>query len=203
MANAPVKPVLVEEITVPLSATSPSQTIFIADDSYQVVGVQAVADVLGGAGATVTVEVLTGVQAPGGGVAQLTAALALNGVAHQVVTGTMIAAPTTAVAGNRIGIVMAGTLTGLVGYVTIAIQRVWTGAENGFFVVKGSLPNGDDPIPVPTYMAFGVAQSAAISWAQKYRGNAATVRDANGNIVYTSPIIPAPAPGAIGGAAYG
>lgn len=187
MANAPVKPVLIEELAVPLLATTVSQTIFIADDSYQVVGVQAVADVLGGAGATVTVEVLTGVQAAGGGVAQLTAALALNGTARQVVTGTVVAAPTTAVSGNRIGIVMAGTLTGLVGSVTIAIQRVWTGGETAVFTVKGSLPTGDDPAPSPTLMALGTAQGMANAWAQKYRGGNAVVRDANGNAVYTSP----------------
>lgn len=187
MANAPVKPVLIEEITIPLVATTVSQTIFIADDSYQVVGVQAVADVIGGAGATVTVEVLTGTQAPGGGVAQLTAPLALNGTAHQVVTGAVVAAPTTAVSGNRIGIVMAGTLTGLVGSVTIAIQRVWTGGETAVFTVKGSTSLGDDPAPMPTLMTFANAQAIANTYAQKYRGTNGVVRDANGNVVYTSP----------------
>jgi len=193
MANP--KPVLIEEITVPLIATSPSQSIFIADDNYQVVGVQAVADVLGGAGATVTVEVLTGVQAPGAGVAQLTAPLALNGVAHQVVTGTLIAAPTTAAAGNRIGIVMAGTLTGLVGYVTIAIQRVWAGTDSALFTVKGSTSVGDDPAPSPTLMTYAAAQGLANTYAQKYRGATGIVRDANGNTIYTSPTYALLAPG--------
>ncbi len=190
MANP--KPVLIEEITVPLSATSPSQSIFIADDNYQVVGVQAVPDVIGGSGATVTVEVLTGTQAPGAGVAQLTAPLALNGTAHQVVTGTLIAAPTTAAAGNRIGIVMAGTLTGLVGYVTVAIQRVWAASDQAVFTVKGSGTLGDDPAPTPTLMTYSTAQGMANTYAQKYRGQVGTVRDVNGVVVYTSPTFAAP-----------
>jgi hypothetical protein len=188
MANP--KPVLIEEFTIPLTAASVSQAFFIADDNYQVVSVSAVAEVLGGAGATVTVEVLTGVQAPGAGVAQLTAALALNGVAHTVVNGTLIAAPTTAVSGNRIGIVMAGTLTGLVGVVTVAVQRVWGGADQAFFTVKGSLPNGDDPYPNPTLLPWATATAAALSYSLKYRGASATVRDPYGNVIYTSPVIP-------------
>jgi hypothetical protein len=113
-----------ELITQQILASAVSQDIFVADDNYQVVSVQAVPTVIGGSGATITVEVLTGTQAPGAGVAQLTAALALNGTAHAVVTGTLIAAPTTMVAGNRLGIVMAGTLTGLVGTITVKIKRV-------------------------------------------------------------------------------
>lgn len=188
MANP--KPVLIEEITVPLTATSPSQSIFIADDNYQVVSVQAVADTLGGSGATVTVEVLTGVQAPGAGVAQLTAALNVGstGTAHQVQQGTLIAAPTTAAAGNRIGIVMAGTLTGLVGYVTVAIQRVWGASDSAYFTVTG---NGatppDNPAPSPTLMTYGTAQAMANSFAQKYRGLIYSVKDVYGNVVYASP----------------
>src|ERR1700682_745142 len=159
MANAAVKPVLIEEFTIPLIATTVSQAFFIADDNYQVVSVQAVAEVLGGAGATVTVEVLTGIQAPGAGVAQLTAPIALNGTAHQVVAGTMIGSPTTAASGNRIGIVMAGTLTGLVGLVTVAVQRVWAGADQALFTVKGSTSTGDDPAPSPLLMTLGTAQA--------------------------------------------
>lgn len=119
-----VKIIPFELVTQQLLASTISQAIFVADDNYQVVSVQAVADVLGGAGATVTVEVLTGVQAPGGGVAQLGAALVLNGTAHQVQVGALIAAPTTLAAGNRLGIVMAGTLTGLVGSITVKLKRV-------------------------------------------------------------------------------
>jgi hypothetical protein len=113
------------------------------------------------------------------------------------VNGVLVAAPTTAVAGNRIGIVMAGTLTGLVGAVTVAVQRVWSGADQAVFTIKGSLPNGDDPVPVPTLMAFAAAQSLATGYSQKYRGATATVRYPYGNAVFTSVAIP---PGSLGAA---
>jgi hypothetical protein len=120
-----VKPIPGELITMPLFASTVSQTIFIADvNGYQVTSVSVVPNVIGGAGATVTVEALTGTQAVGTGVAQLTAALALNGVANTVLNGVLIAAVTTINAGQRFGIVMAGTLTGLVGLLTVAIKRV-------------------------------------------------------------------------------
>lgn len=112
------------EVSQQLLASTVSQSVFIADDNYQVVGVQAVPNVVGGAGATVNVEVCTGTQAPGAGTAQLTAALALTGTANAVVAGTVVAPPATIAAGQRVGIVMAGTLTGLVGVVTIQLQRV-------------------------------------------------------------------------------
>jgi predicted ATPase len=177
-----IKPALLEEITIPLSATTPSGAFFICDDNYQVVSVSAVAEVLGGAGATVTVEVLTGVQAPGAGVAQLTAALALNGTAHQVVNGAMIAAPTTAAAGNRIGIVMAGTLTGLVGVVAVGLQRVWATSDSAIFMVTGPVE-----AQAPALMTLAAAQAISDGFARKRRGEVYVVRDVNGSVVYTSP----------------
>lgn len=126
-AGVDIKIIPGELITMPLFASTVSQTIFIADgNSYQVTYVAAVPDVLGGAGATVTVEALTGTTANGSGTAQLTAALALSANAHTVVTGTLISPVTTITNSNsgRFGIVMAGTLTGLVGLLTVAIKRV-------------------------------------------------------------------------------
>lgn len=119
-----VKIPLFVEVSQQLLATTVSQSVFIADGNYVVAGVQVVPNVAGGSGATVTVEVCTGTQAPGSGTAQLTAALALNGTINTVVAGTLIAAPTAIAAGNRVGIVMAGTLTALVGVVSIQLQRV-------------------------------------------------------------------------------
>lgn len=120
------KAALYEEMPFTLLASTVSQSIFIADDNWQVVGVQVVPNVIGGAGATVTVEVCTGLTAPGSGVAQLSAALVIGSTAtaHKVLAGALIAAPTTMQKGDRLGIVMAGTLTGLVGMLTIAIKRV-------------------------------------------------------------------------------
>lgn len=121
-----IKTISVEEVTVPLTASSVSQTIFIADDNYQLVSVKAVPNVKGGAGATVTVEALTGTQAPGAGVAQLSAALVIGSTATNdtVLNGVLIAAPTVISAGQRFGIVMAGTLTALVGLLTVVVKRV-------------------------------------------------------------------------------
>jgi hypothetical protein len=113
-----------DPLVLQLVATTVSTSIFICDDTYQIASCTAVAETLGGAGATVTVERLTGVQVPGAGTAQLTAALALNGVAHQVVTGTLKTNPDTFAIGDRVGIVMAGTLTGLVGAVAVTLKRV-------------------------------------------------------------------------------
>lgn len=118
------KTIATDPLVLQLVATTVSTSIFICDDTYQVAGCTAVAETLGGAGATVTVERLTGVQAPGGGVAQLTAALALNGTAHQVQNGVVKPNPDTFQPGDRVGIVMAGTLTGLVGQVAVTLKRV-------------------------------------------------------------------------------
>lgn len=113
-----------EELQFPLFASTVSQAIFIADDTYQVVSVKAVPNVIGGAGATVQVEKVTGTGAPGTGVNQLTAAIPLNGVAHTVLSGVVKAVPDTLNVGDRLGIVMAGTLTGLVGMIVVAVKRV-------------------------------------------------------------------------------
>jgi len=110
------------EVTLPLSATTPSSTVFIADDNYLITGVQVVVSVVGGSGATITVEVNTGTQAPGSGTAQ-TGAQDLHSLVVNTVTAVTLTAQTAIASGNRVGIVMAGTLTGLVGNLTIQLQR--------------------------------------------------------------------------------
>jgi hypothetical protein len=66
---------------------------------------------------TLTVEKLTGTTAPGSGTVLLTGTLALSGTANTVANGTLIAtvASLTLAIGDRIGIVIAGTMTSLVG----------------------------------------------------------------------------------------
>jgi hypothetical protein len=113
-----------DPLVLQLAATSVSTSIFICDDTYQIASCTAVAETLGGAASTVTVERLTGVQVPGAGVSQLTAPLALNSVAHQVQTGALKTNPDTFAKGDRVGIALAGTLTGLVGAVTVTLKRV-------------------------------------------------------------------------------
>jgi hypothetical protein len=110
------------EVTLPLSATTPSSTVFIADDNYLITQVQVVVSVVGGSGATIKVEVNTGTQAPNSGTAQ-TGAQDLAGLTPNTVTNVALTAQTAIAAGNRVGIVMAGTLTGLVGNLTIQLQR--------------------------------------------------------------------------------
>jgi hypothetical protein len=66
---------------------------------------------------TWTVEKLTGTTAPGGGTALFTAPVALSGAANTPASGTLIAtaASLTFAPGDRVGLVIAGTMTNLVG----------------------------------------------------------------------------------------
>ncbi len=110
-----------------LGATSASQVVFIADGYYEVVGVKEAHGVAGGAASAVTVEKLTGTTASGSGTAMLTATIALNGTANTVLSGTLVATKATlrVAAGDRIGIVLSGTLTGLANCnVSIALKRL-------------------------------------------------------------------------------
>lgn len=62
---------------------------------------------------TLQVEVATGTQAVASGTNQLTGTISLSGTANTVVNGTIIASPTTIVAGARVNLIFAGTVTGL------------------------------------------------------------------------------------------
>ena len=70
------------------------------------------------------VVVCTGSVAIGSGVAQLTGALDLTVTAPAKRAGTLIASPTEIYIGDSVGIDMSGTLTGLVGQVTIGLKRI-------------------------------------------------------------------------------
>jgi hypothetical protein len=120
--GTPIKINRYEEITFQLLASSVSQTIFIADDNYVIAGVSVVVSVVGGSGATVAVEVNTGTQAPGSGTAQ-TGNQDLHSLVVNTVTPVALTATTAIASGNRVGLVFAGTLTGLVGNLTLQLQR--------------------------------------------------------------------------------
>lgn len=110
-----------------LGALDVSQAIFVADQSYQLSSVNVVWGVAGGAGATITIEKLTGTTAPGSGTALLTGALDLTVTANTVTAGTLTstAADLLLASGNRLGIKLAGVLTGLVGCcVTATLRRL-------------------------------------------------------------------------------
>jgi hypothetical protein len=73
----------------------------------------------------VTVSKDTGTAAPGAGTALLTAVVALSGTANTVVNGTLISntGTLTLAAGDRIAIVIAGTMTNLAGGIlTLSLQ---------------------------------------------------------------------------------
>lgn len=123
--SIPLSPQTYTVSFVGVTTTAGSTTMAILDGAYQVASVSAIFTTAGGAGAAVTATVDTGTQAPGAGTAQLTATIALTGTANTVVSGTLIASPTTTAAGNRIAFTTSGTLTGLAGCtVTVTLKRV-------------------------------------------------------------------------------
>jgi hypothetical protein len=115
-----------EPVSAILTAASVAQPIFIADMPYTVVGAQEVHAVVGGSGATVTIEHLTGTQAPGAGTAIFTAPLSLTGTINTVQKATLVAATSALqlATGDRLNTVFAGTLTGLAGgYLQLILVR--------------------------------------------------------------------------------
>lgn len=91
---------------------------------WQVTGVVEAHTVVGGSGATVNVVVCPGSVAIASGTAQLSAALDLTVTAPAKQFGTLIASPTQIFRGDSVGIDMSGTLTGLVGVLTVQLKRV-------------------------------------------------------------------------------
>lgn len=110
-----------------LGASSSSQTIFVCDTvsgNFQIAAVSVSFGTASSSG-TLQVEVATGTQAVGSGTNQLTGTVSLSGTANTTVNGTLLASPATIVAGNRINIILAGTLTSLANCcVTVILQRV-------------------------------------------------------------------------------
>jgi len=97
---------------------------FIADGAFQVAGVRHVVST-GAAGATLDVKKTTGTQVPSAGNTVLSAALNLNATANTSTTATLssTAADLLLAAGDRLSLDFTGTLTGLVGAVTIYLRR--------------------------------------------------------------------------------
>jgi hypothetical protein len=109
-----------------INASSPAAAIYaIADAAMELVAVQEVHSVVGGSGATLTVEKLTGTTAPGSGTA-LTGAASLTGTINtlQTVALTGTSAQVQFAAGDRVSIRLGGTLTGLVGAFVLVFRRV-------------------------------------------------------------------------------
>jgi hypothetical protein len=109
----------------PLLAASLSSYIWRCQAGIWVVSdVSALVSVTGGSSATVDVYVCTGVTAPGSGTTQLTAPIDVQETAPFLALGTLIASPTRIYPGNSVAAVFAGTLTGLVGVLTVGVKRV-------------------------------------------------------------------------------
>lgn len=104
-----------------------SHSIFVNDNvsgTYQVAGVTANFGVTSTSG-TLQVEVATGTQAVASGTNQLTGTMSLSGTANTPVNGTVIASPTTIVAGARVNLIFAGTVTNLANAcITVALKRI-------------------------------------------------------------------------------
>lgn len=101
-------------VSVPLTAATVTGPVFICDDFYQVVGVKTVFGTASTSG-TLTLEKLTSTTVPGSGTAQLTGTVALSGTANTVASGTLVTTIATiqCAPGDRIGVVIAGTMTNL------------------------------------------------------------------------------------------
>lgn len=111
----------------PFSATTlTNNTVFVSNEAVEVVAVQEQHDHIGGAGAVVDLEKLTGTQAPGAGVVIGSASLDLTNIAANTVKAYTLKTDGSQklAAGDRLAIKEAGTLTGLTGCVlTLYLKR--------------------------------------------------------------------------------
>lgn len=103
-------------INVALTATDATRTVFVATRACRLKAVKEVHSTASTSG-TLQLEKCTGTTAPGSGSSLLTGTMTLAGTANTVVSGTLVAtvATITLAAGDRISIVIAGTMTNLVG----------------------------------------------------------------------------------------
>lgn len=111
-------------IPVPLTASSVDSNVFIADRAYVIVQIEEVHSVVGGASAAVQVRKCSGTTAPASGTAVAQATFDLTATINTTQTATLsaTAADYTLADGDRLAIDVGGTLTGLVGVVTIVLR---------------------------------------------------------------------------------
>lgn len=108
------------------AAYAVSQTVFLNStaNNYKVASVSVVFGVASTSG-TLQVEVATGTQAIASGTNQLTGTVSLGGSANTVVSGTLIASPTTIVPGARVNLIIAGTVTNLANAsISVTLKKV-------------------------------------------------------------------------------
>lgn len=110
-------------INVALTATDATRTVFVATRACRLKAVKEVHSTASSSG-TLQLEKCTGTTAPGSGTSLLTGTVSLAGTANTVLSGTpsSTVATITLAAGDRISIVIAGTMTNLVGgFVSITL----------------------------------------------------------------------------------
>lgn len=98
-----------------LGSSSTSQTMFLADAAYKVTAFSETHGTASSAGGTMQIEKATGTQAIASGTNLLTGTLATSTTANTPQSGTLIAttATLTLAAGNRLNLILGGTLTSL------------------------------------------------------------------------------------------
>lgn len=98
-----------------LGSSSTSQTLFLADAAYKVTAFSETHGTASSAGGTMQVEKATGTQAIASGTNLLTGTLSTATTANTPQSGTLIAtsATLTMAAGNRLNLILGGTLTSL------------------------------------------------------------------------------------------
>jgi hypothetical protein len=120
-----------ETITRTILAASVDEHIWIAPFACQVVSVKEIHSVVGGGSAAVRPRKITDTSAPGAAAGATvteitTAGFDLTATVNTTQTGTLsaTAADYTLAAGDKISLDFSGTLTGLVGIITIAVKAV-------------------------------------------------------------------------------
>lgn len=113
-----------------LNANTTSETLFVipaglpAGSKYVVAGVTVIFGTASSSG-TLQIEVAQGTTATGSGVNQLTGTVNLAGSANTSLNGTVIAKPTQMGVGDRLNVILGGTLTSLANcMVTVLLQKV-------------------------------------------------------------------------------
>jgi hypothetical protein len=108
-----------------LAGDAANRIFYRASFPCRVLGIFERHSVVGGAAATAIVKKVTGSQAPGAGTDMMSAAFDLTATVNVEQNGALAAAATLRLApGDCLGITLAGTLTGLVGIVTVLLQRI-------------------------------------------------------------------------------
>ncbi len=113
-------------IVIPIDANSVDNSVFIADDNWQVTKLSAVPTVAGSTNAAVTVKKCVTTTAPASGTALHATAFDLTATTNTVQNATLVATTATLqlAAGNRLALDFSGTLTNLVGNVSIFLKRI-------------------------------------------------------------------------------